>query len=1080
MSVFAKFPESKLIDVLSEKVEAQDKKYSALSSEVCKFQEHIVPELRQINELFKEYTPHDENYHISHLFRIADIFLGEEKYQKMNTVELFLLVIAMYAHDWGMAVSESERNYITTKNKPEGSLDIPLLDDEHSRFEQFIKKRMGQTEFDNHEQIDINIWQDYIRETHAIRSGKRVYSYFVNYNSGVAAALEKICKGHWLEIEEISDHNGYYKDTSVLGETVNLKALSAYIRLIDLFDLAEDRTPYVLWKYVNPQNEYSKMEWAKHRALHQITCPSYERGGRVLCISGSTDNHEVYAALMDFKKLCEKYFRECIDMIAHMNDPRHELGVHLMEWRIEPRNFKPIDISFSFNKEHIFKILGDEIYNCHPYVYIRELLQNSIDAITLRKGILDRKRVGGDNVGYIHFNVQWEKEDTLVVACTDDGVGMDEYILKNYFSVLGKSYYTSDDFKKTEIDINPISKFGIGILSCFSVASRMEITTKREPYMGEGREGLKVIIDDLKKTFRVEEIPEYGCEVGSTIKLYIKKSTLEEQLAKRRDSIEDYKITEYIKYIAHYVKYPIIVHEHERKIVLLPHGYNRGRIERIITDMDKYDVLESDDEYPIDDIVFMQDRSKFQDVFDIRTIDIHKHLGIEEAEGTIHFVILRNHLDDIESGSPHPSTTQILVNKKTRIRWGNNKSITPDERARQRYTKDKQIMIYNKGILIEDDREYPLPYNRFRSRTFPNPYIKINFPDTIAEMSVSRFNVGNRNNLIENLWTKLTAFISAEFTREKILKMEPYAFWRKLAVYVMQYHLNISALDMTLFTDVSFPFIDSNGDLLHEKIDGFDRIALIPQKKRNIMGQYCLTGQCEKEEKWEYGKCLLALESSPNYVDSIAGEICPIIFHVLNRNYFLKEIKFIKDDNFNIPIEQQIFERGDENYIVKELASILSSFGVSYEKDSEHIDRLYHPNWGDIVEFSGEYSHCFSYGGEKYNICNEKMRRLIIYRWLFYKLSEGSMCNEIEIRNKEDELECVPFWTTGFSYDGTEYSFSKINATLKDLHIWLKALYPNLEGDTVSLSKEDFVDGSIEMTSDDTFHFNLDILPIDL
>ncbi len=239
--------------------------------------------------------------------------------------------------------------------------------------------------------------------------------------------------------------------------------------------------------------------------------------------------------------------RECSDTLVHMNDSRHELGVYLIEWRIEARNFKPITIGFSFEKGNIFKILSDEIYNCHPYIFIRELIQNSIDAIYLRKKILDRKKVGGDNIGYIYFEINRTSNHDMDVICQDDGIGMDEYVLKNYFSVLGKSYYNSSDFKNKRIDMNAISKFGIGILSCFSVAGQMEILTRREPYMEEGREGLKVVVNDIQKTFRVEEIPEYKCEVGTIIKLRIKNDDLKRQLKRNKINIEEYNITEYIK-----------------------------------------------------------------------------------------------------------------------------------------------------------------------------------------------------------------------------------------------------------------------------------------------------------------------------------------------------------------------------------------------------------------------------------------------------------------------------------------------------------------------------------------------------
>lgn len=1072
MNAFEKFPESELMSVLSEKIESQIEKYSSLVNEVCRFREYIVQELRQINELFTEYTPHDEDYHISHLFKIADILLGKEKYQKMNIMELFLLIVSMYAHDWGMAVSKNERYYIATRKQKDSSPEINLLEDEYDRFEQFIKGKIGRTEFESDEQIDIDIWQEYIRNTHALRSGKRVYLYFEKYSNSIAGALEKICIGHWLEIGEISENNGYYKDASVFGENVNLKALSVYIRLIDLFDLAEDRTPYVLWKYVNPQNLYSKMEWEKHRALHQITCPSYEGEGRVICISGSTDNHEVYAALMDFKKICERYFRECIDMIAHMNDSRHELGVHLLDWRIEARNFKPIEVSFSFDKGHIFKILGDEIYNCHPYVYIRELIQNSIDAITLRKEILDRKKIGGDNIGFIHFDVEWESEDDLIVVCSDDGIGMDEYILRNYFSVLGKSYYKSDDFKNKGIYFNAISKFGIGILSCFSVASRMEITTKREPYMEEGRNGLKVIINDIKKTFRIEELPEYKCEVGTKIKLFIKKIDLIKQLEQKEYSIEDYSVTEYIKYIAHYIKYPIVVKENGMKTIILPLDYNEKIIQREIPDLEEYNIVHQVNNYPIKDIVLEQDMDAFDDTFEIRMIDIEKELGMKGMEGIICFATLKNYHDDITNPTHCWPTPQILVNNKKRIRWNQNGNEIYDK-TKGNLIQNNCIMIYNKGILLEQQkRVWDSGYLRLRSHLFPAPYIKINFPNAISEISVSRFSSGNSKELIDDLWNKLSIYVSEELEKEKLTDGNSYEFWRKLTVYMMQFRLDIDKLDEDLFANISFPFINSEGDFVYEKLTNLEKVFLIPEKRDDILRQYGLKGICIKEKGWKYGKCLVAGEINRFYDESISTSICSKIYDVLKRNYCLKEVTFINDQDYTFPIEQYVYEKGDNNYIIRKLAMILSEFGVSYENDSKRIKKIYEQIWGlnNIVVFSDEYSQYFAFGKKIYNVENINMHKLIIYHWLLEELLDKKKCDILMIKNKKDQLLDLPFAQLNNLYT-EEYMFSKINNTLKEFHIWLKTFYPNIGDVGISLSKKDFIDGTIELISEDCFKF---------
>jgi len=68
MNVLHSLPNSILKQILERKVKTQLDRYSDLCSAICGFRSHIILELRQINELFKEYTPHDEDYHISHLY----------------------------------------------------------------------------------------------------------------------------------------------------------------------------------------------------------------------------------------------------------------------------------------------------------------------------------------------------------------------------------------------------------------------------------------------------------------------------------------------------------------------------------------------------------------------------------------------------------------------------------------------------------------------------------------------------------------------------------------------------------------------------------------------------------------------------------------------------------------------------------------------------------------------------------------------------------------------------------------------------------------------------------------------------
>ena len=140
MTLLNDLPKSKLVKTLQlRSTEFERKNFSDLCCAIYEFRKKVVLELRQINVLFPEYTPHDEDYHISNLFRISDIIL-ENTYDNLNTTELLLLVAAMYGHDWGMSVSKSERYYIATEKALESSPSISLLDDEFDRFKEFIAR----------------------------------------------------------------------------------------------------------------------------------------------------------------------------------------------------------------------------------------------------------------------------------------------------------------------------------------------------------------------------------------------------------------------------------------------------------------------------------------------------------------------------------------------------------------------------------------------------------------------------------------------------------------------------------------------------------------------------------------------------------------------------------------------------------------------------------------------------------------------------------------------------------------------------------------------------------------------------
>jgi hypothetical protein len=133
-------------------------------------------------------------------------------------------------------------------------------------------------------------------------------------------------------------------------------------------DLGEDRTPFVLWKFVAPRNKVSKLEWAKHRALQPVTFPVYQLA-RSIQVDGSTSDQGVYMSIMDLKRYVDAQFRHCSDILNRINHSYHKLDISHIDWRIAARGFEPIAIQFDFDRNRMFDILGDEIYQGNPYVF---------------------------------------------------------------------------------------------------------------------------------------------------------------------------------------------------------------------------------------------------------------------------------------------------------------------------------------------------------------------------------------------------------------------------------------------------------------------------------------------------------------------------------------------------------------------------------------------------------------------------------------------------------------------------------------------------------------------------------------
>lgn len=171
---------------------------------------------------------------------------------------------------------------------------------------------------------------------------------------------------------------------------------------------------------------------------------------------------------------------------------------------------KPIyryhDTKFSLSKKQIIDLLmGTKLYG-KPEVALRELLQNSIDACLLRKKLSELWKI--EYTPKVKVSL-YTKNNVDYLRVSDNGIGMNQHIIDNYYTNVGCSYYSSREFNELmvsfESSFTPISRFGIGILSCFMVCDSMEVTTRRIREKFECDEALHISIEGYESLFVISD-----------------------------------------------------------------------------------------------------------------------------------------------------------------------------------------------------------------------------------------------------------------------------------------------------------------------------------------------------------------------------------------------------------------------------------------------------------------------------------------------------------------------------------------------------------------------------------------------
>lgn len=155
-------------------------------------------------------------------------------------------------------------------------------------------------------------------------------------------------------------------------------------------------------------------------------------------------------------------------------------------------------------------LLSRHLYS-GPQVYVRELIQNAVDAVTARR------EIDAEAPALIRISTGANAEGHPTLEISDSGVGLTADEAAELLATIGRSSKRDADLGLGRTEF--IGQFGIGMLAAFMVADRIEVRSRSARENGRGI----VWLGRADGTFEVSEDADPASPAGTTVRLTARK-----------------------------------------------------------------------------------------------------------------------------------------------------------------------------------------------------------------------------------------------------------------------------------------------------------------------------------------------------------------------------------------------------------------------------------------------------------------------------------------------------------------------------------------------------------------------------
>ena len=440
----------------------------------------IEPEVAKTLEYIKTQFPNFTEHGIQHSLRIINYIysiMSEDLKQNISDVEIFCFIMAAFFHDMGMTLVDVED-------------------------------------------------KDNQRTNHHLYAYRPIKHFFEKYMQMLVERrrLEKciifVSEAHGRSIEELYNDNDFRKIETIEGQVLRYGLLAILLRIGDLMDLEEQRVcefnMHINLEYYN--NPVSLVHNRRH--LDDIT---YNYSPSKITVSVLTDDREKYKVWSQWLEYLDEeiMYANTHYLIGENSDFFRNYKLPEVIKCVKPSEnakFAVEEIRFQVDDTGaLWDIITKSVYT-NEFDYIRELIQNAIDATLLKIYLDDKENIEYQSPRSWHCNdkvmiAYSQKEGTLWVE--DHGTGMNENELSNYLFKTANSGYKY--MKKREFMFPAIAKFGIGFVACLTKADKIQILTRTQ-----SDNGINAEIESKSTIAFIEKNIQRAWQ-GTTVILHVKE-----------------------------------------------------------------------------------------------------------------------------------------------------------------------------------------------------------------------------------------------------------------------------------------------------------------------------------------------------------------------------------------------------------------------------------------------------------------------------------------------------------------------------------------------------------------------------